>query len=222
MSELRDRSAVLADFANDWLMKGGSNCPLSDVMSPDVLPRICVMVLKDGDWYFEFTGEMHSHINGVTMSGRVADRLPPHIWARVKTNYARALQTRTAQMIETTGYIGRSVDLLVRQLHVVCTPPEGVDAVLASVYEWDFRLGAAQEEILAEIVGRCAGEALRDQFLADRPSVPRVSAQLALLREIAQEAYGDLSAADRTYLQIFLLSLHSEYDTDGHNLYQIH
>ena len=87
--------------------------------------------------------------------------------------------------------------------------------MLVNCCEWDAQLEPMQEELLADLVERAAGPALRQVFLTDRPGVARVAAQLALLRELLGGAYGHLNAADQAYLQIFLMSLEAEYETDG-------
>ncbi|MFK7943642.1 MAG: hypothetical protein AB8B85_12115 [Paracoccaceae bacterium] len=222
MTELSDRSAVLADFVDNWKRVGGPSCRLDDLMVPGVSASGIVVCLKDGEWRYHYTGELHQKINGLTLRGRVRDQIPPHIWCRTSTLYQRCLKTHMPQMIETTGHVGRSVDILFKIARVVCAPPEGAEAAIAGVVEWDFEMDHAQEEVLAELVCRCAGPALREQFLSDRPGVVRVSGQLALLRELVEGAYGNLSPADRTYLQVYLLGLYSEYDTDGQALYHIH
>lgn len=221
MTELRVRSALMADFADSWLRKGGPAADLSDIVDGEIKPRMVVVCRRDGDWMFEYTGELHEEINGFRLTGRVRDRVPPHVWARLRTMFDRCIETHCAQMMESTGHIGRSVDLLIKTLHAECRPPPGADAAIAMVWDWKFTMDPGQEEVLADLVERCAGHQLRDQFLADRDGVPRVSAQLALLREIVEGAYGNLGLTDRTYLQIFFLGLHAEYDTDGQSLYRL-
>lgn len=218
MPELGLRSARLAEFAAHWTGVGGPEAKLQDLLLPDYHPRLAVLCKRGGEWLYFFNGAMHYAINKVPLTGRCADRIPPHIWARTATLHARGVQTSVAQYIETTGYVGRSVDLLFRQLRVTCTPPEGCEAMVVSCCEWDAQLEPMQEELLADLVGRSAGPALRQVFLADRPGIARVAAQLALLRELLGGAYGSLSAADQAYLQIFLLGLDAEYETDGHSL----
>ena len=222
MSELRERSAILADFVEHWNSVGGPSCRLDELLLPEILPRIVIMYRKNSEWMYWYAGEMHGKVHGIGLSGRVRDLVPPHIWARESAMLARCLETHMAQMVESTGHFGRSVDTLTRSLRVMCRPPEGADAAIATAWEWDFHMDWAQEEVLADLVERCAGPVLREQFLSDRPGVARVSAQLALLRELVEGAYGNLSPADRTYLQVFLLGLYSEYDTDGDALYRIH
>lgn len=222
MSELRSRSSILADFAQGWLEKGGPECSTTNIMANDINPRLVVVCRRDGDWYYEFTGELHDQINGFRLNGRVADRVPPHVWARTKTMFDRCVETHRAQMVESTGHIGRSIDLLIKTLRVECSAPAGADAAIAIAWDWKFTMDPGQEELLGDLVGRCAGTKLRTQFLSDRPGVARVSAQLALLREIVEGAYGCMDLTDRTYLQVFFLSLHSEFDTDGHALYRVH
>lgn len=222
MLHLKDRSAVLADFARHWQNVGGAACSPDDLMLPEILPRMIVACRRDGVWNFEYAGQMHDEISGLSRVGPAQAHIPPHIWTRTSAMFERCMETGMGQVIETTGFVGRSVDLLVRFMRVPCAPLRNAEATISVVTEWEFSLDPAQEEVLAELVGRCAGPALRQQFVSDRPGVARVSAQLALLREIVGGFHGHLSPADQTYLQIFLLGLTREFDTDGEALYEIH